>query len=323
MSLYRRSVLILSCLGIFACAHPPAVDNPVTGSNPAPNAVAETIAVAERHVEAGRWSAAIDVVERALQKAPDSRRLADALDDLSRRWLAQEQEWEDRIALGNAENYERRIELLEQLSRAAPNDLLVASRRLYWKEVLRGKAEPLLACAERHSSAEPELARRCYRLATDLAEGAEMQARLIVVREQLHESEQLAEQRRRRIAERRRQAEAKVLLGDAKAAIEESDYRRALDVLEKVAELQPDNPEVEALQHSAWSMLNPQIEALVKLGDHLYLDEQLNAAVATWQAAQNLQPDDPDIAARLTRARTVLERLDDLRDKQRPATPAE
>ena len=150
-----------------------------------------------------------------------------------------------------------------------------------------------------------------------------MQARLIVVREQLHESEQLAEQRRRRIAERRRQAEAKVLLGDAKAAIEESDYRRALDVLEKVAELQPDNPEVEALQHSAWSMLNPQIEALVKLGDHLYLDEQLNAAVATWQAAQNLQPDDPDIAARLTRARTVLERLDDLRDKQRPATPAE
>ena len=39
-----------------------------------------------------------------------------------------------------------------------------------------------------------------------------------------------------------------------------------------------------------------QVEALVKLGDHLYLNEQLEAAVATWQAALILKPDDEAVA---------------------------
>ena len=68
-------------------------------------------------------------------------------------------------------------------------------------------------------------------------------------------------------------------------------------------------------------MISPQVEALVKLGDHLYLDEQLEAAVATWQAALSLKPGDEAILARVDRAETVLTRLDDLRRQQR-ALPA-
>ena len=102
----------------------------------------------------------------------------------------------------------------------------------------------------------------------------------------------------------------------ARAAIDARDYRRALDILEKVAQLQPNNSEVSGLQEEAWSMISPQVGALVKLGDHLYLDEQLDAAVATWQAALTLKPDDEAILARIERAKTVLNRLDALRRRQ-------
>jgi tetratricopeptide (TPR) repeat protein len=182
--------------------------------------------------------------------------------------------------------------------------------------MLRARVPALTECAERQVGDAPALAKRCYRLAVDLAQDAALEERLAAVREQIKEGEQLAEERRRQRAEKARQQRAKELLEEARAAIDASDYRRALNILEEVADLQPDNPEIGAMARDAWSMLSPQVEALVKLGDHLYLDEQLDAAVATWQAALNLKPGDEEIVARITRARTVLKRLDDLRHRQ-------
>jgi len=295
---------------------------PAEGLIKAPETADEAILIAEDYAARGRWQGALAVLDQALRDTPDNPQLVDRREGMAARWGYQEQSWEDRILLSDAENQQAKIAVLEQLSRAAPDDLLIASRRLYWKEVLRGKAEALTACAERHVALQPDLARRCYRIAVDLVETLEREARLHGVREQLAEGEQLAEERRRLRAEKERQLRAKVLLDEARVAIEGNDYRRALDILERVNALQPDNPEVDALQRSAWSMLSPQVEALVKLGDHLYLDEQLEAAVATWQAALNLKPNDEEIAARISRARTVLQRLDDLRHRQRPAVTA-
>ncbi|MCB1727706.1 MAG: hypothetical protein KDI22_09775, partial [Gammaproteobacteria bacterium] len=134
---------------------------------------------------------------------------------------------------------------------------------------------------------------------------------------QLRASDDIAAERRRAREEKERHQRAKALLGQAKAAIDASDYRRALDILDKVAQLQPDNREVSGLQQKALAIISPQVDALVKLGDHLYLEEQLDAAVATWQAALTLTPGDEEIAARIERAKTVLTRLDALRLQQK------
>ena len=76
-------------------------------------------------------------------------------------------------------------------------------------------------------------------------------------------------------------------------------------------------PIFSGLQQKALAIISPQVDALVKLGDHLYLEEQLDAAVATWQAALTLTPGDEEIAARIERAKTVLTRLDALRLQQK------
>lgn len=271
----------------------------------------------------GRWSEAIGLLDSAVLRFPDDPSLVSQRDSLVEHWQREERMLEDQIMVGDAENRENTLAVLETLSRAEPGNLIVTSRRIYWKEALAGKVGALTECAEVHLNSSPELARRCLRLASDLAVTPDIEQRLAAVSEQLRVSESIAAERRRVAAEKQRQRRARELLGNAKAAIEARDYRRALDILTQVAELQPDDPEVVGLREEAWSMISPQVEALIKLGDHLYLDEQLDAAVATWQAALILKPEDEAILARVERAKTVLNRLDALRRQQQPVATGE
>jgi len=294
------------------------------GRVPAPPAYsAEALKLADEMAKAGRWSVAIAVLDSASREYPGDPAIEAHRVSMLERWERQERVLEDLIMVGNAENQKRKITVLEKLSRAEPANLIVTSRRIYWKEVLASKIERLTACGEYHVTADTALARRCFQLASGMAATPEIEQRLAGISEQLRLTENIAAERQRAKEVKVRQRRAKVLLDDAKAAIDERDYRRALDILEKVAKLQPNNSEVSGLQAEAWSMISPQVEALVKLGDHLYLDEQLDAAVATWQAALILKPDDEAILGRIDRAKTVLNRLDSLRRQQNPSTEDE
>lgn len=281
-----------------------------------PASADEAVFVARDLVRRGRWSSAIGLLKRSASQYPDSTEITGELKRLVARWAYERQLIEDRMMISDAENQKVKIELLRQMSKAEPDNLILISRRIYWKEALEGKVEPLTRCGETYVEAEAKLAKRCFDLVSGMAVPELIEQRLAKVGSQLREGEQAAAQRRRAHARKVEQTRAKVLLGEARVAIDARQYRRALDVLEKVEKLQPENREVSGLQEEAWSMISPQIEALIKLGDHLYLDEQLEAAAATWGAALNLKPGDPDIVARIERARTVMDRLSDLRQRQ-------
>jgi tetratricopeptide (TPR) repeat protein len=276
----------------------------------------EAIAIAGDLSERGRWQDALDVIDAAELRFPDDAQLDPARERLQAQRMQAERKLEDQILVGDAENQYAKISLLDKLSAARPDDLVLASRRLFAKEILAGKVEDLTRCCEYHASTDAALARRCLRLASHLANTPELEQRLAKVADQLAASEQRAAERRRSGLEKERELRAKVLLDAARAAIQANEYRRALDILDQVAELQPDDRELHGLREEASLMISPQVEALVKLGDRLYLDEQLDAALATWRAALDLRPEDEDIQARIERAETVLNRLDALRREQ-------
>ena len=313
-----RALLLLLWVTLGACA--------VLEYRPQPDSAAElaptdTLSAADKLAAEGRWSEALALLESAAKARPGEPAVEARRAAMQARWERQQRVFDDQIMVGDAENQSDKIAILEKLARAQPGDLVVTSRRIYWKEVLASRIEALTACGEYHVDSETALARRCFQLASGMRAPEETERRLAVVGEKLRMSEALAAERQRARLEEKRQRRARRLLEEAKAEIEARDYRRALDILATVAKLQPDNAEVIGLQETAWSMLSPQVEALVKLGDHLYLDEQLEAAVATWQAALSLKPGDEAILARVDRAETVLTRLDDLRRQQR-ALPA-
>ena len=286
-----------------------------------PASTKEAITVAHELVKRGRWSDAVGYLDAAQKTIGGGETLQRERETLQAKWEREERALEDQILVGNAENLINKIGLLEQLSVAQPDDLVLTSRRIYWREALASQVEALLNCAEVHVADRPNLAKRCFDVVEWLPIEAPAEQRLATVDEQLRTIESVNVERRKVTEERERQARAKVLLNNAKASIDAHDYRTALDTLEEVSRLQPNNDEVAGLREEALSMLSPQIEALLKLGDHLYLDEQLEAAVATWQAALTLKPQDEDILARIERAKTVLDKLERLRQQQRQVGP--
>jgi len=313
--LFSLTLMVLGgCTGLQPMPEKPLPEPPASAT--------EAVAIADDLADNGRWSHALEVLGTASHAFSDEPVVEEHRKAMLARWQRQEREFEDQIMVSDAENRHQKIAVLEKLSLAEPDNLIVTSRRLYWKELLAGDLEPLTACAEFHVATNAVLARRCVGLASGIAGTPEFEQRLAVVGEKLRLSEQAAAERRLAHEEKKRKQRAKALLGEARTAIEARDYRGALDILQEVAKLQPANSEVLGLQQEALSLLSPQVEALVKLGDHLYLNEQLEAAVATWQAALILKPDDEAILARIDRAKTVLNRLDALRRQQNPV-PAE
>ena len=323
----RRLACCVGALTLLAgCDSLPRLATPVA---PSPAVAVENVdsaMVASRRLSAeGRWAEAIEVVETAQRRAPDDQRLALQREQLQQRWERVRRLIDDQIMIADAEANKNRLDWLKTLSRARPDDLLVTSRRIFAREQLNGRLPALLACSEWHLEIDRELARRCQVLAGELAMTAEDRAVVQRVGDRLDsaERERAAAASSRKPRQRSSEAQqaddqrrARDMLQDAKQAVEAEEYRRALDTLDQVAALQPNNPEIADLRQAAEKAINPQIEALVKLGDHLYLDEQLEAALATWQAALVLSPQDPEIVSRIDRANTVLSKLQHLRQQQ-------
>lgn len=315
--MFVRLVLLAVILALAGCGKLPKSTPPdASAAEPlvsAADAMTQARQLARRD---GRWADALKLLQRAKAAYPDDAKLTALADELETERDVLVRQIKDELMVNEAESNQRKVALLEQLSLVDDDSLFATSRRLYWKEALEDEEEVLISCGEEHAKTKPALARRCYALAVDIASTPANKQRLAAVNTTLRASENNAAKRRIAVEKQDRQDRAKELLVSARAVIEAREYRKALDILEKVSQLQPNNSEVSGLQKKAWSMISPQVEALVKLGDHLYLDEQLNAAVATWQAALNLKPDDEDIAARIERAKNVLSRLDELRKQQ-------
>ncbi len=62
--------------------------------------------------------------------------------------------------------------------------------------------------------------------------------------------------------------------------------------------------------------LEAQVKALLQLGDTLYREGKLRAAIAAWRTVLSLSPEHPEAGAKIQRARHVLEKLERLRQRQ-------
>lgn len=303
--------MLAGCVGLGERLSPtkPLVNPPATAG--------EAVSIAGDIAKQGRWSEALRYLDSAALSLDDKATLEKGRQKLQSEWQREKRALEDSIVVSDAENLKYKYEILEKLSKAQPDNLLLTSRRIFYKETLLSKAEALTSCAEVHVGNHPQLAKRCFKVASWIPASTLLEQRLRHVDKQMRTIESDAKERRIANQKRKRQRRARVLLKNAKTAIEAQDYRAALDTLEKVSALQPSNAEAVSLRRQVMSMISPQIEALVRLGDHLYLDEQLEAAIATWQAALTLKPKDEEILARIERAQTVLSKLQKLRREQK------
>jgi tetratricopeptide (TPR) repeat protein len=312
-------VLVMACL-LAACSALEPWVAPQTPTVQSPASPEDALDRAGSLANGGRWSEAIGLLELAAFRFPFNATVASELADMQEQWAQKKRTLQDQLMVGEAEGERGRVTLLDALCLAQPQDLALAAQRDELTVSLGAKLDRLIACSEVHMISDPDLARRCYRVALELPSSLDADRRLEKVALQLQALEDQAKERRRRAAAQKHQSRFNAQLAKAQAAIEARDYRSAFDRLDKADELEPGNPEVAAMRAELWAIVTPQVQALVKLGDQLYLEEQLDAAVATWEAALGFKPGDEEIVARIERAKNVLGKLDELRRQQNGAS---
>jgi tetratricopeptide (TPR) repeat protein len=307
-------ILVVAWLG--GCAAVTDRLEPIRPLADPPATADQAIATAQGIASEGRWSDALAYLDAAALSVADVEGMQAARAEIELNGQRARGVLKDRMLAADAENLHLRVELLKALAIADPDDLLVAARRIYARQQVENMRPSLVTCAETQMDALPKLARRCLDSATAASPTPAETERLSAVDTHLRAITAADNQRRSARERSRRQALVRTLLDKVRVSIQQHDYRSALDRLDEVARMQPGNPEIARLQQQANDLLTPQVEALLRLGDHLYLDEQLDAAIGAWQAALTLQPDDSDIQARIERAKTVLENLESLRLRQ-------
>ena len=281
----------------------------------------QALSAANEHRRKGDWASALKILREAQRRNPDNARLSAALADLEAAWKREKQTLEDRLLLAESRGLSRQLPLLEELARLDPEDLAARTSLLALRLRLQGRARALDRCA-RHEGQSLSLRRSCAQLALKIAPDPgrrkqfsaleqNYQARVARWRARLalREAEQQARQRR-------------ALLEKARGLLDRGKYQAARNLLEEVLAKDSENREATELMIQLQSSLEGQIQALLRVGDALYREGALPAAIAAWQTVLSLAPEQPDARSKIQRARHVLKKLERLRREQGEGTAA-
>ncbi len=311
------ALLLAGCAGLVEKRPPPPAPEPAPVAERSGRITVlppeEVIRQAEQLRKEGNWSQAIALLQEANRQYPGYGDLEKITRRLETNWENEKRRLEERILVTEAEAMLKIIPMLEQLERGESGDYLLKSRLLFWRQFLQTKAEPLVACGRAESGRDLWLARKCLQLAQRIAPSKEakqlqrqVSARIRAVKKALRgrKERQEQEQRARRI---------EVLLAEAEADMQRGALSSALLKLDEAVRQDPENPQVRQLLSKVQAALERQVESLVKLGDRLYREEQIGPAIAVWEAALKLTPDDQEVSEKILRARKVLEKLQEIR----------
>jgi len=296
-----------------ACGNLP-VDTPPKGIDPP----ASNLAIGEAHKlkQKGNWHQAITLLEQASKKYPEDQVLRSELKRLEKAWELEERLLEDRILVAEMTATREKIKILEKLSQGEPDNFLYKTRLLFTRQHANSRADSLVACGRFHGEAHPRLAKLCLEQAMAIKPSEETGELLSGVNDRIRQNKRASVSRKANRDTQKRKREVTQLLADAEKAIDRGAYVDALSKLDKVIEEDPDNADAQRLLSETQTTLGKHVETLVRIGDQLYREEKIAPAVAIWEAALELDPDQQEVTEKIDRARRVLEKLEAIRSRE-------
>jgi tetratricopeptide (TPR) repeat protein len=198
---------------------------------------------------------------------------------------------------------------------------LISARILLWRSDLKSMEPELINCAIKLEKENLWLARRCLNMAYRISPAPETQQRLAAVSSKIEAIEQAASAKLEQKEERARADRVERLLSEA---IEERQQGKLVNAMVKIDEALKQDPESSRVREQLSELqeqLGGEAEVLTQLGDRLYRTQQTAAAIAICEAALKLDPNQEQIAERILRARTVLNKLESIRSSTQPSSP--
>ncbi|MCW8890838.1 MAG: hypothetical protein OQL20_09295 [Sedimenticola sp.] len=264
-----------------------------------------------------KWSEALALLAgRTTPESPATPQLQSLAEEIERDWNMHKRNSEDWILFYEAQSLQQKLPYLERLVEIDSENIITKSRLLFWKKLLESKVPPLISCGSMHLYLDPVLAENCAQLAEKI-KPTEQSAHLLSKIQKTREQEKSAAQSKKAVRVKRNLTQQKVrLLIQAKKLRDEEDFQESINTLKKLLSLNPDDAQASKLLKEVTFARDQRVEGLIKFGDALYRDEQIDQAVSVWESAGKLDAERPDIASRIDRALKVLERLREIKEVQ-------
>lgn len=283
----------------------------------------EVVATARKDVAAGRWAKALDAYDLALERIPSSNLLRDGLAELHRQQAARVAEQELELLIRRANWLEESRPVYEKIATIAPRDSSAQKKLKDHVADIHQAASHLgkmgVAALE---AGDYALADRTLPLAARLSD-----AEFIAKAQQQLAKWHSDRKRQRDTARRKRLQESKAREAAAKRQFTQlkQEYQSALDagklanartILRNLERLAPDDAGLREEHEQLSRAIAEESERLFQEGVRLYSRGEFEDAARQWRLVLELTPEHRNAAENLERAERVLERLEQLREKQ-------
>ena len=266
---------------------------------------------------------ALGLLEASVEKFPENEEIKLLIAEYQHSWRLNRLILEKQLLLMETRWMIESLPLLEELAKGNPNNHLIGARILLWQSDLKSKAPELVNCGIELEQENVWLARRCLSMAYRISQTPETQQRLAAVSDRIEAIEQAASAELDRKEERERADRVERLLSEAMQERQQGKLVKARDKIDEALKQAPESPRVREQLSELQEQLEGEAEILIKLGDRLYRNQQTAAAIAVWETALKLDPDQQQIklTERILRAKTVLNKLENIRSITQPSSP--
>ena len=273
----------------------------------------DPLASSEDLAAAGRLGEALVLLDAAIAQGRNSPEYLTARERTLRKKTRLERHLQDRLLIEQTKAQQAQLPIYDEWARMDPDNRQIADQRKSFHQALQVSREQLSDCGLRQLESRPDLARTCLELAMALEPSQRDRLLLDLMAEKEKKTEQAKAQQKQDILEQQRKNRIRNNMVEAKVLYEKDQFNLARKLLNQVLAEEPDNPQAVKLLAELESRLQAHLDYLLKTGDKLYQEGQIEGAQEKWEDALRLDPENAVAKEKLERAKRVLENLESLR----------
>ena len=186
-------------------------------------------------------------------------------------------------------------------------------------------ASRLLACGEESlQETDHEMADKCLHYSLAIKDTPEVRTALSQLeswraaqrQSDIKKTHIIQVKKEKRLARKHRDRTQEVL-EKTEQALDNNDLPAACRIFRELPKGGSESGKVVALRTRLNNAIRSRVRAMTSEGDRQYRADNVVRAIHSWDGALELDPDNPELTERLERARKVLARLEELKNKQR------
>ena len=281
-----------------------------------PKLTSDPLAASAHLIQAGQLGEAVALLEEAVAQQGENPEYRVQLNKTRLQKQSHERELQDLLLIEQTSALQKQLPIIVRLVRSDPANQALQGRLEQIHKDLKQNRRALSHCGWFQHSLNPKLASRCLTLALSLETDPQDQRLLDHLQKKQLKAQQAQEQKQQAIRQQVLKSRNQERLQQARKFHQANRLNEARKQLYLVLKEDPKNQQALQLLGVLKNQLEGYLNNLLKAGDRLYREGEVEGAKAIWQAAYNLDPNDSRAREKIERAQRVLENLDTLRKAQ-------